>query len=151
MGRRPQAETPQGVEHSKAHGGAMLGQVVPLAAPLPGRPAAAESAAPAGEARFNGESRLAPRTALAISRGQCRPFGATLRAGGVNFALFSRHAQAVQLLLYSEGHEEPFAEVPLDPVRNRTGDVWHVFVHNLPPEVLYGYRVQGPFAPRHGH
>src|SRR5262249_9707739 len=53
--------------------------------------------------------------------------------------------------LFEEGHDEPFAEFPLDPVENRTGDVWHVFVHQLPPDVLYGYRVSGPFAPRAGH
>src|SRR5689334_9287766 len=88
---------------------------------------------------------------LRTSRGQCRPFGATPLPGGVNFAVFSRHAQQVHLVLFRDGQEEPFAEVPLDPARNRTGDVWHVFVHDLGPDVLYGYRVSGPAAPRAGH
>jgi pullulanase/glycogen debranching enzyme len=65
----------------------------------------------------------------------------------VNFAVFSRHAQAVSLVLFKEGQEEPLIEIPLDPTCNRTGDVWHVFVHGLPADILYGYRVQGPWAP----
>jgi glycogen operon protein len=91
------------------------------------------------------------RAALATSRGHCRPFGATQRSGGINFALFSRHAQRVDLVLFQEGEEEPFAEVPLDPAVNKTGDVWHVLVSGLLPEVLYCYRVHGPFTPRAGH
>jgi glycogen operon protein len=89
--------------------------------------------------------------ALVTSRGHCHPFGATPRPDGVNFAVFSRHAQRIDLVLFREGHEEPIAELPLDPAVNRTGDVWHVFVRGLKPPVLYGYRAHGPSAPRAGH
>jgi glycogen operon protein len=116
----------------------MLGHVIPLAVPLRGRAAGTAPAA-------------ATRPALRISRGQCHPFGATPRGDGVNFALFSRHGQAVHLLLYQEGQEEPLAEIALDPAINRTGDVWHIFVSGLPADVLYAYRVNGPFHPRAGH
>src|SRR5271166_5761765 len=68
------------------------------------------------------------------SRGHCRPFGATPRPGGVNFALFSRHAQSVYLVLFKEGQEEPLSEITLNPTVNKTGDVWHVFVHGLPTD-----------------
>src|SRR5437588_11111897 len=88
---------------------------------------------------------------FATTRGHCRPFGATPRPGGVNFAVFSRHAHGVDLVLFKEGQEEPVAEVPLDPAVNRTGDVWHVCVHGLKPDVLYGYRVHGPLTPKAGH
>ena len=88
---------------------------------------------------------------FATARGHCRPFGATPRPGGVNFAVFSRHAHGVHLVLFKEGQEAPIAEIPLDPIRNRTGDVWHIFVYGLGPEVLYGYRVFGPLEPRAGH
>jgi glycogen operon protein len=91
------------------------------------------------------------RTAFAVSRGHCRPFGPTPGPGGVNFAVFSRHAESVALVLFKEGQDEPLIEIPLDPVRHRTGDVWHVFVHGVGPDVLYGYRVHGPFAPKAGH
>jgi glycogen operon protein len=85
------------------------------------------------------------------SRGHCRPFGPTALPGGVNFAVFSRHATSVHLILFKEGKEEPIAELPLDPTINKTGDVWHIFVQDLPHDFLYGYRISGPFAPKSGH
>ncbi len=86
-----------------------------------------------------------------VSRGQCRPFGATVRAKGVNFAVFSRHARAAWLVLYPEGCEVPIAEIRLDPTINKTGDVWHVFVHDMPADLQYGWRMDGPFIPEKGH
>jgi glycogen operon protein len=88
---------------------------------------------------------------LKTARGVCRPFGATPMTGGVNFAVFSRHAQAVTLLLFREGKDEPFAEIPLDPELHRTGDVWHIFIARLATDILYAYRADGPFAPKKGH
>jgi isoamylase len=88
---------------------------------------------------------------LETARGFCRPFGATPHANGINFAVFSRHAQSVTLVLFKEGREEPIAEIALDPTLHKTGDVWHVFVSGLTPDVLYGYRVNGVFAPKAGH
>jgi glycogen operon protein len=92
-----------------------------------------------------------PQTGFATSRGHCMPLGATPCPDGVNFAVFSRHARAVHLVLFKEGREEPIAEIPLDATVHRTGDVWHVLVHDLTPDILYGYRVQGPFDHRAGH
>ena len=84
------------------------------------------------------------------ARGHCRPFGATVEPSGVNFALFSRHAERVNLLLYRENTLEPIAEISLDPSTNKTGDVWHIFIADLPLDILYAYRVFGPFAPAEG-
>src|SRR5258708_26854007 len=109
----------------------MLGQVVPLAVPGKGRTIPTEGAANNGPVLY-------------ASRGQCRPFGATPRADGVNFAIFSRHAHSVYLILFEEGHDEPFAEIGLDPSRNKTGDVWHIFVHNLPAGGLSAYPANAP-------
>ena len=89
-----------------------------------------------------------PPPSFQTERGSCRPFGAIQHKGGVNFAIFSRHAQAVSLVLFREGREEPIAEIPLDSRLNKTGDVWHIFVHGLSPNILYGYRVNGPTAPK---
>jgi isoamylase len=89
--------------------------------------------------------------AFTTARGHCQPFGATVEPSGVNFAIFSRHAERVDLLLYSEGRREPIAEIALDPLANKTGDVWHVFVADLPLDVLYAYRVFGPHQPQKGH
>ena len=88
---------------------------------------------------------------FAIRRGHCRPFGATSGPDGVNFAVFSRHAERISLVLFSDGVDEPVAEIPLDPKVNKTGDVWHVFVCNLPLDVMYGYRVWGPYEQERGH
>ena len=88
---------------------------------------------------------------IKTARGQCRPFGASIREDGVNFAIFSRNAQTVSLVLFDEKAEEPIAEIPLNPTINKTGDVWHILVHGLQPNMLYGYRLAGPFAPKAGH
>ena len=96
-------------------------------------------------------TKLIAPTNLLVSRGQCRPFGATLKSRGVNFAVFSRHARAVSLVFFMEGREEPLVEIALDPTINKTGDVWHIFVHDLSLDLLYGYRVDGVFTPEKGH
>jgi glycogen operon protein len=75
------------------------------------------------------------------------PHGPTLVDGGVNFALFSRHAEAVSLLFFSSKAAKPGAVIKLDPAINRTGDIWHILVHGLPPDIQYGYRVAGPSDP----
>ena len=49
------------------------------------------------------------RDRLTTSRGQCRPLGATPRPGGVNFAVCSRHAAGVTLVLFLDGQDEPIA------------------------------------------
>ena len=71
-----------------------------------------------------------------------------------NFALFSRHAGSVTLLLYSE--DDPFKPVHhrvLDPAFNKTGLIWHCRVpeEELRGATLYAYRVDGPYDPSRGH
>ncbi|MCB1152931.1 glycogen debranching enzyme, partial [bacterium] len=76
------------------------------------------------------------------------PLGATVVDGGVNFSLFSRRATGVTLCLYDRRHAgEPSRVIPL---KQRTHNVWHVFVPDLRPGQLYGYRVDGPFDPSKG-
>ncbi len=83
--------------------------------------------------------------------GQSYPLGATVRADGVNFCVFSRNATAVELLLFDQ-HDAPAPArtIRLDPVRNRTFYYWHIFVRGIRAGQLYGYRVDGPFAPHEG-
>jgi isoamylase len=76
-----------------------------------------------------------------ISRGQPLPLGTTLKRDGINFAVFSKHATSVVLVLFSPGQRDPIAEFPLDPRYNRTGYTWHVFVRGLDPGIAYGYRM----------
>lgn len=79
-------------------------------------------------------------TDFAVLRGHPLPFGATRLHGGVNFAVFSRHATAMTLVLFAPGDVEPLLELPFDRELNRTGDVWHIFVQGLAPGIEYGYR-----------
>ena len=68
---------------------------------------------------------------LRIRRGLPAPLGATILPGAVRFAVFSRHAAAVTLLLYDDPRAEPAQRIPLDPERHRTGDVWHAEVARI--------------------
>jgi isoamylase len=80
------------------------------------------------------------------------PQGAYARGGGVNFAFFSRHASGVRLELYDHPEDATAAKgIDLDPVRNRTGDLWHVWIEGIRPGQLYAYRVDGPYQPKDGH
>jgi isoamylase len=78
--------------------------------------------------------------------------GAHAAEGGVNFALFSRHATCVRLELFEHADDAaPSRVVDIDPLRNRTGDVWHVWIEDIRPGQLYAYRVDGPYQPESGH
>ena len=88
----------------------------------------------------------------AVRRGVPLPLGTHETAGGVNFAIFSRHASRVRLELFDRPTDAtPARAIDLDPVRNRTGDVWHVWVEGIRPGQLYAYRVDGPYEPSEGH
>jgi glycogen operon protein len=82
--------------------------------------------------------------------GRSSPLGATVVNGGVNFSLFSRSATGVELLFFDRDDAGPARVVRIDPETNRTYHYWHVFVPGVLPGQLYGYRVQGPWAPERG-
>ncbi|MCD6707327.1 MAG: glycogen debranching protein GlgX [Thiobacillus sp.] len=87
-----------------------------------------------------------------VRRGVPLPLGTHEDRGGVNFALFSRHASRVRLELFDlPGDAAPAKAIDLDPSRNRTGDVWHVWVEGVRPGQLYAYRLNGPYQPEEGH
>jgi glycogen operon protein len=83
---------------------------------------------------------------LRIEPGSFHPLGATWDGRGVNFALFSQHATAVELCLFDEGGQETRIPIPW-----RSLHVWHLYVPGIRPGQRYGFRVDGPFAPRDGH
>ena len=92
------------------------------------------------------------RETAEIRRGVPLPLGTRAFLDGVNFALFSRHARRVRLELFANSHDATATRsIDLDPVRNRTGDVWHVWIQGLVPGQLYAYRVDGPYEPAAGH
>ncbi len=77
--------------------------------------------------------------------------GATPQADGVNFSLFSYHAEEVELLLFDHSDQaQPSAVFRLDPDTHRTGSYWHIFVPGLKAGQFYGYRLHGPYQPERG-
>ncbi len=83
--------------------------------------------------------------------GRPYPFGASIVPGGINFAVFSRHATSCTLVLYELGTAEPLAEIPF-PEEFRIGHVFHMVVFDLDYErIEYGFRMDGPYQPHKGH
>src|SRR3954467_11495833 len=76
------------------------------------------------------------------------PLGATWLGHGVNFAIFSESATAVELCLFD--HVDAPQESHRIPLTERTNQIWHVFVPDIRPGQLYAYRVDGPYDPEHG-
>ena len=77
------------------------------------------------------------------------PLGATWMGNGVNFALFSANATGVDLCLFDSTDAE--RESIRIPMREQTNQIWHIFLPDLKPGQLYGYRVHGPYDPANGH
>ena len=80
--------------------------------------------------------------------GQPYPLGSTWDGEGVNFALYSEHAEKVELCLFDSSGKRETLRVQ---IREQTDMVWHGYLPELRPGQLYGYRVYGPYAPEQGH
>ncbi|MDB5799255.1 MAG: treX [Rhodocyclales bacterium] len=83
-----------------------------------------------------------------ISEGNPFPLGATWDGEGVNFALFSANATAVDLCLFDFDGTRELERIRLPEF---TDEVWHVYVRGLPAGTVYSYRVHGPYEPDAGH
>jgi isoamylase len=95
---------------------------------------------------------LGPRRIHKTYPGYPLPLGVHLHDDGALFAIFSRHASAVSLLLFGSVKETtPYQTIELDPTYNRTGDIWHVWVEGVSAGQAYAYRVDGPYNPQEGH
>ncbi len=81
--------------------------------------------------------------------GRPYPLGATWEGAGVNFAIFSEHADKIELCLFNSPNDK--GEAVRIPLTERTDQVWHCYLPSLLPGQLYGYRVHGPFDPAKGH
>jgi len=80
--------------------------------------------------------------------GEPYPLGATWDGSGVNFALFSENATAVELCLFDNVRARKETRIP---IKDQTDMVWHVYLPQARPGQLYGYRVYGPYEPQAGH
>lgn len=83
-----------------------------------------------------------------ILPGDYHLLGANYDGEGVNFALFSAHAERVELCLYDPSGKHEIGRLDLPEY---THEIWHGYVPGLQPGALYGFRVHGPFDPENGH
>jgi len=83
-----------------------------------------------------------------ITRGSADQLGARYDGKGVNFALFSAHAEKVELCLFSDDGKTELRRIPLPA---KTGDIFHGYIPDMKPGQVYGYRVYGPNDPAKGH
>ncbi|MGA1794615.1 MAG: glycogen debranching protein GlgX, partial [bacterium] len=93
------------------------------------------------------EQHLEHRTRRKLSPGQADPLGATIGQDGVNFALYSRNAREVYLLLFDRSDGNPTDIIKME---RRNNFVWHVFVHGITAGQRYGYKVKGRYDPAEG-
>ncbi|HEX5515205.1 MAG TPA: glycogen debranching protein GlgX [Gammaproteobacteria bacterium] len=75
------------------------------------------------------------------------PLGATWDGEGVNFALFAEHAEKVELCLFDSNGRRERQRILL---QEQTNQVWHCYLPEARPGLLYGYRVHGPYRPEEG-
>jgi glycogen operon protein len=85
---------------------------------------------------------------MRVSSGTSDKLGATWDGRGVNFALFSSHAEKVELCLFDQDGKRELERIVLP---ERTDDVFHGYLPDVSPGQLYGYRVYGPYQPTQGH
>ncbi|RKS71313.1 glycogen operon protein [Motilibacter peucedani] len=78
--------------------------------------------------------------------GEPHPLGATWDGVGTNVALWSEHAEWVELAVLDDDDTELCI-----PLTERSLNVWHAYVPDLRPGTRYGFRVSGPWAPDQGH
>ena len=90
---------------------------------------------------------LKHRTTKTVEKGKHFPLGATLTPDGVNFALYSKHATEVFLLLFDKVDADPSDIIEL---KNRDKFIWHARVNRLRAGQLYGYKVRGEYRPESG-
>ena len=84
---------------------------------------------------------------LQVSAGRAWPMGATFDGEGVNFAVFSAQAEALDLCLFSDDGRKELHRVPFV---NREGDIWHCYLAGITPGARYGLRAHGPYHPEAG-
>ncbi len=83
-----------------------------------------------------------------LSPGNPYPLGATWDGLGTNFAVFSAHAERIDLCIFDPSGRRQIGCMPL---RECTDEVWHGYLPNANVGLLYGYRAYGPYEPENGH
>lgn len=91
---------------------------------------------------------MSPQPEAIVWPGRPYPLGSTWDGEGVNFALYSEHAEKVELCLFDDTGKREIGRVPLP---EQTDMVWHGYLPQVRPGQVDGYRVHGPYAPEQGH
>jgi glycogen operon protein len=84
----------------------------------------------------------------ALEAGKPYPLGATWDGLGVNFAVFSAHAEKIDLCLFDAGGKREIARFALPEYDE---EVWHGYLPHASPGLIYGFRAYGPYEPAEGH
>lgn len=87
---------------------------------------------------------------ITVYPGSPFPLGATWDGKGVNFALYADCAEAVELCLFNDINDEETEAVKFR-LKERSYQVWHIYIPDIKPGQLYGYRVHGPYDPSNGY
>jgi glycogen operon protein len=83
-----------------------------------------------------------------LAPGSPFPLGATWDGLGTNFAVFSAHAERIDLCLFDPSGKRQIASFTLPEC---TDEVWHGYLPNAQVGLLYGYRAYGPYEPQRGY
>jgi isoamylase len=83
-----------------------------------------------------------------LEAGSPYPLGATFDGLGVNFAVFSAHAERIELCIFDREGRRELARYDLP---EWTDEVWHGYLPDALPGLVYGFRAHGPYKPEEGH
>ena len=83
-----------------------------------------------------------------LQEGRHEPLGAVARDGGINFAVFSEHAQQIELCIFDASGARELRRYPLHGPHD---GIFHGFLPGLGPGLVYGLRAHGPYEPMQGH
>ncbi len=83
-----------------------------------------------------------------LEPGHAFPLGAHWDGLGANFAVFSAHAERIDLCLFDPSGRREIARLPLP---EWTDEVWHGYLPDAPLGLHYGFRAHGPYQPAQGH
>lgn len=83
---------------------------------------------------------------MKVNKGAPKPLGLSANKDKINFALFSKHAEKVTLIIEIHGETSRFH---LDPHKHKTGDIWHICIQGLQAPFAYSYLLDGPHKSPH--
>ncbi|MBX5462955.1 MAG: glycogen debranching protein GlgX [Steroidobacteraceae bacterium] len=112
------------------------------------QPVSTATATPAPAAARKAERAKPKKPISAVWPGQPYPRGATWDGEGVNFSLFSQHAEKVELCIFDPSGRRELQRIAF---REQTDESFHAYLPEARPGLLYGYRVYGPYEPTRGH